>query len=246
MTAMFEEPVRLNRYLAACSLGSRRSVETLIDTGRVAVNGVTATAPAVRIGPEDTVTVDSAVVTPAPPVYLAVNKPAGVVCAVRDRFDPTVLQLLPDHLRDTGVFPVGRLDRESEGLLLLTNDGQCAQRILHPSRGMRKHYRVRLRPAPDRRAMEALRRGCTVEGSPVRPVKVEKRNPRNKPGWVEIELAEGRKREIRVLASQAGLEVERLIRTGIGGMRLRTLRSGQWCGMSEKELWKKLLSGGIV
>lgn len=243
MTKDPHDELRLNRYLALCGLGSRRRVEEeYIIPGRVTLNGCTVRNPAERVAPADRVFVDGRQVSPRETLYLVMNKPRGVVCAVRDPFSRTVLDLLPDDFRKEGLFPVGRLDKESEGLLILTNDGQFMQDLIHPSRGIRKSYDVLLDRLPSPREMELWRKGISFEGKRLVPVSVTPGNDT----WLRIVLAEGVKREIRIMAIQHGFRVRRLIRRAIGGMNLCRLETGRWEERDRNDLWKLINEGGMV
>ena len=236
-----EYPMRLNKYLASCALGSRRHVEELVRQGRVAVNGVRVDTPGEQIFPESRVAVDNKVVTPRDPCYVVCYKPRGVVCAVWDRYFPTVLEIFPEALRNLGIFPVGRLDKDSEGLLLLTNDGDFCQAVAHPRSGMTKRYRVRLVPCLSAEALERWRAGVMVAGRWVIPQAVSLC-----PGGVEITLREGLKREIRVMAQPLGYDVVRLIRVAIGALEWEKLAPGHWITFSREELWCMMRAGGSV
>lgn len=238
---MTEFPVRLNKYLASCALGSRRHVEELVRQGRVAVDGVRVDAPGEKVFPESRVMVDGHLVTPQEACYVVCYKPRGVVCAVWDRFFPTVLELFPETFRDLGIFPVGRLDKDSEGLLLLTNDGDFAQAVAHPRSGVTKRYRVRLSSRICSDDLERWRAGVMVEEHLVVPEALY-----SVPGGVEITLREGIKREIRVMARTLGYDVVRLIRVAIGALEWEKLAPGHWVTFSREELWCMIRAGGSV
>jgi 23S rRNA pseudouridine2605 synthase len=246
MTPLNELPegkMRLNRYLALCGLGSRRQVEReFISCGRVALNGVTIQNPGEKIGREDRVTVDGTDVVPRRFLYIVMNKPRGVVCAVRDRFNRTVFDLLPSHLGEEGLFPVGRLDKESEGILILTNDGQFMQDLIHPSRGVHKTYDVLLDRRPTPPETGDWEKGICHEGKKLVPVSVT----RGKGAWIRIVLSEGVKREIRIMAMYHGFKVRRLIRRAVGRMVLSRLERGSWEEKDRDDLWKLINRGGMV
>lgn len=174
----------------------------------------------------DRVTLDGTpLVLPRAPRYVAYYKPRGVlVSRVSQGGRPTLYDALPVALR--GLNPVGRLDRDSEGLLLLTDDGTLAEALLHPRSALPRRYEVRVRPVPDAAAMRTLRAGAEVEGVPVKPRRVTLQGSEGGEGVLLVELAEGRKREIRVFARAAGLRVERLVRVAFGPLRLGPLRPG--------------------
>lgn len=234
---------RLNRFLALCGLGSRRQVEQLyISSGRVTLNGIPVTEPGTRVGPHDHVAVDGVTVNPRKPLYIILNKPRGTVCAVRDRFSPTVMELLPPEVVKEAPFPVGRLDKYSEGLLILTNDGQFMQDLIHPSKGIHKTYEVLLDKRPTSREMLLWERGASIEGKRLVPLHVRQLGG----NWIEVTLAEGIKREIRLMAQEHGFKVRRLIRRSIGRLALRRLPRGQFIELEKSVLWKMINEGGIV
>ena len=137
-----ETRFRLNRFIATCGVGSRRSAESLIRSGRVQVNGSTVRDLSFRIAPEDEVMLDGAIISMKPKSYIILNKPRGMVCAVSDRFSRTVMDLLPMEILEAGVFPVGRFDKECEWLLILTNYGGFSHKITHPENRILKTYEV--------------------------------------------------------------------------------------------------------
>lgn len=238
------EGERLNRFLARCGLGSRRSVERLILSGRICVEGQRADSPGERVAEGSLVTFDGCPLCPLNSLYLVLNKPRGVVCAVSDPFDRTVVDLLPEVFAERRPFPVGRLDRESEGLLLMTNDGDFAHRVLHPSFGVVKTYEVRLDGALPDRLLSRWRRGLRLDGRLVVPHSVE-RLPEEDRG-ISISLNEGLKREIRRMAEQLGFRVLSLRRRAIGRLVLEHLRLGDFLEIDGFNLWQMIKSGGIV
>ena len=208
--------MRLNAFLASCGASSRRKAETLILSGRVQVNGKIVLAPFYQVDTQnDTVTLDRKTLTLSEHVYYVINKPRGYVCAVSDKYDPVVIDLIPEH--KGRLYPVGRLDRDSEGLLILTNDGNFTQSILHPSKQIHKEYEALLNIPINAKQLSRWRKGFELEqGHNVVPVsvKVIDRQPENQ--WVSIVIVEGLKREVRLMAREAGFRVERLIRRKIG------------------------------
>lgn len=235
---------RLSKLLAAAGLGSRRAVDALIAAGRVAVDG----RPAVlgeRVDPSRVrVTVDGRPVelVPAAPVYLALHKPAGVTSTVRDRFAArTVLDLVPPPLRaERRLFPVGRLDRDSEGLVLLTNDGAWAERVLHPRFGVEREYAVAVDRRLERAEIERLLAGFRLPEGFVRAVRIrpatsaETRRllrlvgpgPAGDAVWYRVVLGAGRKRQLRRMLAAVGRPVRRLVRVRIGPLDLGELAPG--------------------
>ncbi|MBL6619810.1 MAG: rRNA pseudouridine synthase [Ilumatobacteraceae bacterium] len=221
---MAEEGERLQKVLAALGFGSRRACEVLIAEGRVVVNGTVAVLGA-RVQPEtDQVTVDGAPVGVRPGlVHYLVNKPRGVVTSASDpQGRPTVVELVPDEPR---VFPVGRLDLDTEGLILLTNDGTLANAIAHPSTGVEKEYLVEVhggRVSPS--GLRHLREGVELEDGRTAPARVTQPSP----GVLRITIHEGRNRQVRRMCSAVGHEVRRLVRVRIGPISDRRLAPGDW------------------
>ena len=238
--------MRLNAFLASCGVASRRKAEPLILSGRIRVNGKIVLAPFFQVDPEtDTVTLDRKPLTLSEHSYYVINKPAGYVCAVSDKYDPVVIDLIPE--RRGRLYPVGRLDRESEGLLILTNDGEFTQSILHPSHEIHKEYEALLNIPINDKQLSRWRKGFTLEGGHhVVPlsVRVIKREPVGQ--WVSVVIIEGLKREVRLMAREAGFRVERLIRRRIGNMVLDTLGSGEYVSLSFSGLYSKIFDGGTV
>jgi 23S rRNA pseudouridine2605 synthase len=240
-------PLRLNRFIAMCGYGSRRSSESLIRSGRVRVNGSTVRDLSCRVVPgEDQVRLDDALISLKPKYYVIFHKPRGVVCAVSDRFSSTVIELLPRELSEAGVFPVGRLDKESEGLLLLTNDGSLSQKIAHPSGGMIKTYEVFVDRPVSVEELRSIADGTTVGVKVVLPVEVRslKRTPSRR--WISISISEGMKREVRLMITTRGLRVIRLVRRRIGFLELRDLPPGGFLKVEGERLLDMVFHGGIV
>ncbi|MBQ9574993.1 MAG: rRNA pseudouridine synthase [Synergistaceae bacterium] len=238
--------MRLNAFLASCGAASRRKSETIILSGRVQVNGKIVLAPFFDVDPDnDTVTLDRKPLTLSEHVYYVINKPAGYVCAASDKYDPVVVELIRGY--SGRLYPVGRLDKESEGLLILTNDGNFTQSILHPSKEIRKEYEALLNIPINAKQLERWRKGFEIEGGyNVKPVSINvmDREPINQ--WVSIVIVEGLKREIRLMAKGAGFRVEKLIRRKIGKMRLENLAAGEFMRLSFSELYTKIFNGGTV
>lgn len=238
--------MRLNAFLAACGVASRRKAENVILSGRVQVNGKIVLAPFFQVDTDnDTVTLDRKPLTLSEHEYYVINKPKGYVCAASDKYDPVVIDLIPEH--KGRLYPVGRLDRESEGLLILTNDGEFTQSILHPSKQIHKEYEVLLNIPINAKQLSRWSKGFELEeGHHVIPVSVNviDRDPENQ--WVSVVIIEGMKREVRLMAREAGFRVDRLIRRRIGGMILNSLGSGEHVSLSFSELYTKIFEGGKV
>ena len=232
------ETLRLNRFLAQAGVGSRRRCDDLIRTGRIRVNGLPTSELGTKVDPSrDEVELDGArVAAPAEQWTLALNKPAEVLVAARDgRGRRTVMDLLDGA--PGRVFPVGRLDYRSEGLLLLTSDGDLGFRLAHPRFKVDKCYHVDVASAVPREAVEALRRGVVLDDGPTLParVRVLRRSP-GQPQTIEIELREGRKRQVRRMLALFGLDVTRLTRVRFGPIELGQLPPGRWRTLSEAEV----------
>lgn len=222
-------PIRLQVYLARAGVASRRGGEELIRQGRVAVNGTTVTTLGTRVSPgRDRVEVDGEAVELSPRTWLALHKPKGYVTTRDDPFGrPTVYDLLPEHFHD--LFHVGRLDRDSEGLLLLTNDGALANRLLHPRFGTTKEYLADVTGRPTREALYRLVDGIELEDGVAHAVSAERLHALDPDTFrVRLVLREGRKREVRRMLAEIGHPVRRLVRHRFGPVELKELPSGRW------------------
>ena len=214
---------RLQKALARAGLGSRRLCEELIADERVSVNGVLATLGD-RVDPdEDEVTVDGVIVGVRPGlVHYVLNKPAGVVTTADDpQGRPTVIELVPTEPR---VHPVGRLDLDTEGLLLLTNEGELTHRLTHPSFGVDKEYLAEVEGIPSRGALRRLREGVDLDDGRTAPARVSLLSDH----LLRITIHEGRNRQVRRMCDAIGHPVTRLVRTRIGPLTDRTLAPGEW------------------
>lgn len=219
---------RLNKAIAASGLCSRRKADALILAGRVCVNGQPEPNPGRQVGPEDTLSVDGRpLAAPQNYAYVLLHKPVQVVCTAHDpQGRPTVLDCLPEQWRDLRLYPVGRLDYFSEGLLLLTNDGALAQRLCHPSHHQPKSYEVLVRGTVPPEALETMRRGMRLaEGEKLAPVTVTAA-PHPKGMLLQMELHQGLNRQIRRMCRDLGLTILRLRRVAQGPLRLRDLPAG--------------------
>ena len=220
------EPERLQKVLARAGIGSRRASEALIRDGRVTVNGKVATLGD-RVDPsKDVVEVDGGRVPLDPGLrYYVLHKPAGVVTTARDpQGRPTVADLYPEGPR---VFPVGRLDRETEGLLLLTNDGELANRLTHPRYGVEKEYLAEVEGDPNPEAIRRLMRGVELEDGMAKAASASRVAGSGGRAALRLVMTEGRKREVRRMLASVGLPVARLVRTRVGPIRLERLGPGE-------------------
>jgi 23S rRNA pseudouridine2605 synthase len=227
--------MRLVKYLAHGGVASRRAAEELIAAGRVSVGGEVVTDPARDVGEGSGVEVDGRPVSPEPREVWALNKPAGVVSTAREPGRRRAVTDLVDSPRR--LYPVGRLDADSTGLILLTNDGELANRLTHPRYGVPKTYRMILAGPPGEQEVEQLRTGVRLDDGPTAPAEVERRGERE----LEITIREGRKRQLRRMAEAVGNRVETLTRIRFGPLELGELRSGEARRLSEDEvdlLWE--------
>jgi pseudouridine synthase len=230
------KPVRLQKYLAGAGVGSRWYCEDLIRAGRVRVNGVRAEIGQSVVPGQDRVTVGSKTVgAQEERVVIMVNKPTGYLSACHRGKEEGYLIT---ELVDVGVrlYPVGRLDRESEGLLLLTNDGELALRLTHPRYETEKEYEVELDKVANPELVAALSKGIVLEDGPAKPARVERAGALK----LRLVLTEGRKREVRRMLAALGYSAVRLARVRIGGLRLEGLRPGQWRRLTDQEVTEKL------
>ncbi len=228
--------MRLAKFLARAGVASRRKAEALIQSGRVKVNGETITEVATLVDPErDQVEVDGHEVRLPERVYYLFYKPPGYLTALSDPHGrPTIAKFLRDL--PPGVFPVGRLDKDSEGLLLLTNDGDLAQKLLHPRYEIPRLYRVWLARPPREDLLERiLREGLEIEGRRVFPDEIRLIRRSRRETVYEVKLHEGRKREVRKIFAAAGSRVRRLVRIQFGPLKLGKLRPGEIRPLTEAE-----------
>lgn len=233
-----DEGERLQKILAAVGYGSRRKCEELIAEGRVSVNGEVAILGKRVDATVDLIEVDGATVASKPGlVHYLLNKPAGVVTTADDpQGRPTVVEMVPD---DPRVFPVGRLDYETEGLLLLTNDGELTHRLTHPSFGVEKEYLAEVEGSPSQRSISRLRKGIELEDGLTAPAKVSTIAP----NALRITIHEGKNRQVRRMCDAVGHPVVRLVRTRIGPIIDPDLPPGAWRELTAEEVIK--LAGSI-
>jgi 23S rRNA pseudouridine2605 synthase len=238
---------RLQKVLAHAGVSSRRSAERLIVEGRVTVNGSIVTELGTRVDPDhDAIKVDGKRIA-APPkahTYLALNKPRGVVTTLSD---PEGRPTVKEYLRGVKarVYPVGRLDYNTEGLLILTDDGGLARDLMHPSRGVEKTYLAKVKGQPDADVLLRLSRGIPLDGRRTGPARVRMvRRADN--AWIEITIGEGRNRQVRRMFQAIGHPVQRLRRMGYGGIGLGRLPVGQVRVLSEAEVGELARAAGRV
>jgi len=233
--------VRLQKFLADAGVASRRASEQLILAGRVQVNGQSVTQLGSKVDPDhDKVSVDGKPVRVQKKLYVALNKPKNCICSKKDELNrPTIYDLLPKEW--AGVYSVGRLDFASEGLLFLTNDGEFALRLTHPRYGVRKRYVVTVEGRVDAAMLERFTRGIFIEGEKLKAERAWLVSEGKVQSIVELELAEGKNREVRRLFESQGLVVRRLVRMQIGKIKLGELKPGRWRTLTPPEI-KTLLS----
>ena len=227
---------RLQKVLARAGIASRRKCEEMIAAGRVRVNGQTVCEPGTQIDAEsDGVEVDGQpIAISTPRVYWLVNKPVGYLSAVSDpRGRPTVLDLVGSQER---LYPVGRLDLDSEGLILLTNDGELAQRLTHPSFEHEKEYHVWVDGLPTQRSLQRLREGIELEDGFTWPAQVHVLREEEGGTWLRFVIHEGRKRQLRRMCEAVGHTVRRLIRVRMGPLSLGDLPAGESRALTQAEL----------
>jgi 23S rRNA pseudouridine2605 synthase len=227
--------VRLAKYLAHCGVASRRAAEKLIASGRVSVAGEVVTDPALDVDAKSAVAVDGDPVKPEPREVWVLNKPLDVVSTAREPgARRAVTDLVPSKRR---LYPVGRLDADSTGLILLTNDGELANRLTHPRYGVPRTYRATLRRSPSDAELSRLRKGVRLEDGQTQPARVRRAGKRG----IEITIREGRNRQVRRMAEAVRNEVVTLRRVGFGPLRLGRLAEGEARRLRKPEvdrLWK--------
>lgn len=236
-----ETPQRLSKVLAAAGVASRRACEELIFDGRVTVNGEIVLIPQTPVSiPGDRIFVNGEEITSTQnKVYYILNKPSGFICSQK-RVDrkKIITDLFANHKER--LFTVGRLDRDTTGLLLVTNDGHFANRVIHPSANISKEYLVKVRQEVTHEHLQAISKGSLIEGSWIRPARVVK----VRKGTLKISVTDGKKREVRLLVMNAGLDLEELSRIRIGGLVLGPLPEGVYRPMTEKD--KEAIFHGAV
>lgn len=243
---MANNEVRLQKFMADMGVASRRKSEELIKAGKVKVNGHVAQI-GYKINPrKDLVSIGKNKITNVKKrkmVYIMLNKPRGYVTTVSDELGrKTVMDLVKDI--DERIYPVGRLDKDSEGLLILTNDGSFTNCLTHPSHNYAKVYRVTVRPAVNDEILYNLRNGVEIDGKKTAPAEITVLEQQDNRVVLEFILHEGRNREIRKMCESQGLEVARLKRNSIGSLKLGMLKQGQYRELTEQEVKKLLRSAG--
>jgi 23S rRNA pseudouridine2605 synthase len=227
---------RVQKILAAAGFGSRRACEKYIEEGRVTVNGKVVKLGAKADPNNDKIRLDGREIKSAESlVYYAIYKPRGILSSAQTEHGrKSVVDLIPAPER---IYPVGRLDIESEGLMILTNDGDLANRLTHPRYGHEKEYRILVAKHPDKQQLDIWSRGVVLsDGYQTQPVNVKVEKLHGKGAWLRVIMTEGRKRQIRETAGQLGLPVTKLIRVRIGSLRIGSLQSGQYRELTAQEV----------
>jgi 23S rRNA pseudouridine2605 synthase len=226
---------RLQKFMAAAGLGSRRRCESIIEAGRVKVNDQVASLGD-RVDPErDLVTVDDIPLDlDIEKSYFLLNKPSGYITTVKDyRKRPTVMDLIHEEGR---LFPVGRLDKDTRGLLLITNDGYLAQRLTHPSHGVEKTYTIEAEGYLTQQGLARLRKGVKLDEGTTAPAKVKVLAKKGDRCILEMTIHEGKKRQVRRMSAAVGLKVTELIRTRLGSLDLKGLEEGGYRSLTPEEV----------
>jgi 23S rRNA pseudouridine2605 synthase len=235
---------RIAKVMARAGVASRRDAEKMILAGRVAVNGAVVTSPALDVMPADRVTLDGKPIdAPQPARLWLYYKPVGLVTSAKDeKGRQTVFDTMPEGM--PRVMSVGRLDLNSEGLLLLTNDGELKRRLELPSTGWLRKYRVRVNGRPNEATFDPLRRGITIEGEDFQPMEVTLDKQQGANAWLTVGIREGRNREVRRAMAEVGLTVNRLIRVSYGPFRLNTMKPGDVVEVKQRVLRDQLGQSG--
>lgn len=242
---MTDDRIRLQKYLSMCAVASRRKAEELIAQGKVKINGKVASIGD-KVSPKhDTVTVSGKkIVANKKHYYIMLHKPRGFITTMDDEMGR---KCVAELVRDVGarVYPVGRLDKDSEGLLLMTNDGEFANHMTHPSKHIPKTYRVTVRPDVTEDMLTAFSTGMEIDGRITAPADAHVIEKQDNRVVMEIVLYEGRNRQIRKMCESLGLEVARLKRTSMGSLKLGMLPPGKWRELKEDEVHKLMVSSGM-
>lgn len=242
---MADNSIRLQKYISECGIASRRKAEELISLGKVKVNGRVASIGD-KIDPkrDDVVVMGKKVKKTKKNTYIMLHKPRGFITTLSDEMGrKCVAQLVEDV--GTRVYPVGRLDRDSEGLLLLTDDGEFANAMTHPAKHVPKTYRVTIRPSINEEQITALTTGVEIDGRMTLPSEVRVIEKTEGRVVIEIIIYEGRNRQIRKMCEVLGLEVARLKRTQIGSVKLGMLKAGDWRNLTEDEVHKLTVAASL-
>lgn len=234
--------IRLQKYLADAGVASRRKCEEFITQGRVQVNGRIVTEPGLKVEGTEEIKVDGKAVMPEQKkVYILLNKPVGYISSVKDQFDRKTVTDLVDTVRER-IYPVGRLDYDTSGLIILTNDGEFANMLMHPRHEVRKVYRAVIKGVLSQEDIEQLQHGIDIGGYTTAPAKIMVRKTSADRSVVDIQIHEGKNRQVRRMFDAAGHPVLHLRRIAIGNLTIGGLEEGHWRYLSKKEV--EALKGG--
>ena len=235
MEVVSTEPIRLQKYIAMCGVASRRAAEALILAGAVKVNGQTVTEMGTKVTERDNITVNGEVIHPEKKkYYIMINKPKGVICAVSDdRERECVVDLVKDV--PARLFPVGRLDYDTSGLLLLTNDGDFMQKLTHPSFEVWKTYRAVVKGVPTEKDVQRFAEGVLLEDGMTEPAVLDVVGYKGKNAIAEISIREGRNRQVRRMMEACGHPVLSLERISVAALELGDLKPGKWRFLRERD-----------
>lgn len=228
------EPVRLNKYIASAGICSRREADTLIQAGDVVVNGKVVTEMGIKIKPSDRVKVKSREINPEEYVYILLNKPKNAISTTDDERDRRTVMDVIEKATGKRVYPVGRLDRNTTGLMLLTNDGELSHRLMHPSYSIRKVYQVETNIVLSDEQLTELRSGVSLEDGPARAYRLD-RHP-VLANVVRLSIIEGRNHQVKRMIEAVGAEVTALKRITYANLSLDDLRMGKWRMLTRKEI----------
>ena len=230
------DKMRLQKYIAECGVASRRKSEELIKQGRVKVNGITVSEMGVKVSDEDVVEVDGRKISlEQKKVYIMLNKPVGYISSVRDQFSRNTVVDLIKGVKER-IYPVGRLDYDTSGLLLLTNDGDFAFRLTHPKHEMKKTYIAEVEGVPDSNDIESFQNGLRIEDYVTSPAELTVLEKKKSSSMVKVVIHEGKNRQVRKMCDAIGHPVISLKRIAIGDLYLKSLPEGQWRYLKEEEI----------
>jgi 23S rRNA pseudouridine2605 synthase len=239
------EPIRLQKILSECGVASRRAAEKLIAAGKVAVNGVTAKVGDKADPQKDRITLGGKPLRrQQEPIFIMLHKPRGFITTMSDEMERKCVAELVKDVPER-VYPVGRLDRESEGLLLMTNDGEFANAMMHPSRHVPKTYRVTVHPGVTESQLNSMAEGIVIDGRKTAPAEVKVLTQEQGRVVLQVVLHEGRNREIRKMCEVLGLETARLKRTAFGPLQLGMLPAGKWRVLTAAEVASLRAAAGL-
>ncbi len=231
------DPIRINRILSMAGVTSRRKADEMISAGRIAVNGLIVSEPGTKASwGKDSITVDGLAIPGLPDkIYLMLNKPFGYICSMSDPEGRPLVTDLITGIKER-IYPVGRLDFNSLGLLLLTNDGEWTRRLTHPSFGLRRTYKATVAGMISQEALNLLERGVILEDGPSGPAKVTLIKAHARQSILRLTISQGRNRQIRRMLEAVGYDVIHLVRIGFGPLALGDLKIGQFRHLTEEEV----------